>query len=278
MDSGAGREESRPAQFRLERRLEALNIPGGFSAIARSRVQNHRRRFRHGWKPAQAQVHIAPGHGKDDYIAGTGERNCPSSRPWMTSANSPRTSACPRGSASMSSMPTPRSSLSSVRAARCSRSRNTRTTTRTAGAARRPSSSARWSSFSSALMPFAPRRSRPWTSVNVAPAMGSQPHLRHRRIAARLVHLAPAHVGRAAAGFLRGEWDAHRAHPDLAALQVADLVENGGTNLWFEKDDAWWAAQLGLPAGTSRRNDTLDVWIDSGVSHHRRDLKTRTRS
>jgi isoleucyl-tRNA synthetase len=53
---------------------------------------------------------------------------------------------------------------------------------------------------------------------------------------------------------------------DLAS-QVADLVESGGTNLWFEKDDGWWAAQLGLPAGTSRRNDTLDVWIDSGVSH-----------
>ncbi|MCX6980088.1 MAG: isoleucine--tRNA ligase [Verrucomicrobia bacterium] len=53
---------------------------------------------------------------------------------------------------------------------------------------------------------------------------------------------------------------------DLAA-KVADLVESGGTNLWFEKDDVWWAAQLGLPAGTSRRNDTLDVWIDSGVSH-----------
>ncbi len=53
---------------------------------------------------------------------------------------------------------------------------------------------------------------------------------------------------------------------DLAA-KVADLVESGGTNLWFEKDDAWWAAQLGLPANTSRRNDTLDVWIDSGVSH-----------
>ena len=51
------------------------------------------------------------------------------------------------------------------------------------------------------------------------------------------------------------------------AVKVADLVESGGTNLWFEKDDAWWAAQLGLPAGTSRRNDTLDVWIDSGVSH-----------
>ncbi len=53
---------------------------------------------------------------------------------------------------------------------------------------------------------------------------------------------------------------------DIAA-KVADLVETGVTNLWFEKDDAWWAAQLGLPAGTSRRNDTLDVWIDSGVSH-----------
>jgi isoleucyl-tRNA synthetase len=51
------------------------------------------------------------------------------------------------------------------------------------------------------------------------------------------------------------------------ARRVADLVEQHGTNLWFEKDDAWWAAQLGLPAGTSRRNDTLDVWIDSGVSH-----------
>ncbi len=51
------------------------------------------------------------------------------------------------------------------------------------------------------------------------------------------------------------------------ARKVADLVETQGTNLWFEKDDAWWAAQLGLPAGTTRRNDTLDVWIDSGVSH-----------
>ena len=51
------------------------------------------------------------------------------------------------------------------------------------------------------------------------------------------------------------------------AKKVADLVESGGTNLWFERDDAWWAAQLGLPDGTSRRNDTLDVWIDSGVSH-----------
>jgi isoleucyl-tRNA synthetase len=49
--------------------------------------------------------------------------------------------------------------------------------------------------------------------------------------------------------------------------KVAALVAEHGTNLWFEKDDAWWANELGLPAGTTRRNDTLDVWIDSGVSH-----------
>ena len=51
------------------------------------------------------------------------------------------------------------------------------------------------------------------------------------------------------------------------ARKVADLVEKQGTNVWFEKDDAWWAQMLGLPAGTSRRNDTLDVWLDSGTSH-----------
>ncbi|MCE9610559.1 MAG: isoleucine--tRNA ligase [Chthoniobacter sp.] len=51
------------------------------------------------------------------------------------------------------------------------------------------------------------------------------------------------------------------------ARKVADLVEQHGTNLWFEKTDAEWASMLGLPAGTTRRNDTLDVWIDSGVSH-----------
>ena len=51
------------------------------------------------------------------------------------------------------------------------------------------------------------------------------------------------------------------------ARKVADLVETQGTNIWFEHDDAWWAQTLGLPAGTTRRNDTLDVWLDSGISH-----------
>ena len=49
--------------------------------------------------------------------------------------------------------------------------------------------------------------------------------------------------------------------------KVAVLVKEQGTNLWFEKNDLWWANAVGLPEGTTRRNDTLDVWIDSGVSH-----------
>ncbi len=51
------------------------------------------------------------------------------------------------------------------------------------------------------------------------------------------------------------------------ARKVADLVEKEGTNIWFEKTDAEWSALLGLPSNTTRRNDTLDVWIDSGTSH-----------
>ncbi len=53
---------------------------------------------------------------------------------------------------------------------------------------------------------------------------------------------------------------------------VADLFENGGSDVWFEKE----AAEL-LPAGTAcgacggkefrKEMDILDVWFDSGVSH-----------
>jgi len=49
--------------------------------------------------------------------------------------------------------------------------------------------------------------------------------------------------------------------------KVAAIIEQHGSNLWFEQDDAWWAAEVGLPVGTKRGNDTLDVWIDSGCSH-----------
>jgi isoleucyl-tRNA synthetase len=52
-----------------------------------------------------------------------------------------------------------------------------------------------------------------------------------------------------------------------AIRRFADLVEKHGTNIWFELDDAAVAGKLGLPAGATHRNDTLDVWIDSGISH-----------
>lgn len=51
------------------------------------------------------------------------------------------------------------------------------------------------------------------------------------------------------------------------ARQVAGIFEKLGTNSWFEKSDAEWAALLNLPADTKRGVDTLDVWIDSGCSH-----------
>jgi isoleucyl-tRNA synthetase len=51
------------------------------------------------------------------------------------------------------------------------------------------------------------------------------------------------------------------------ATKVAELVEKEGTNVWFEKSDAELAAILGLPAGVKKCRDTLDVWIDSGCSH-----------
>jgi len=49
--------------------------------------------------------------------------------------------------------------------------------------------------------------------------------------------------------------------------KLADLVADRGSNIWFELDDVDLAKTLGLPKGTTKRNDTIDVWIDSGVSH-----------
>ncbi|MEO5717624.1 MAG: isoleucine--tRNA ligase [Chthoniobacterales bacterium] len=49
--------------------------------------------------------------------------------------------------------------------------------------------------------------------------------------------------------------------------RLADLVAERGSNVWFELDDVALAEALDLPEGTRHRNDTIDVWIDSGVSH-----------
>jgi isoleucyl-tRNA synthetase len=50
-------------------------------------------------------------------------------------------------------------------------------------------------------------------------------------------------------------------------LKLADLVAERGSNIWFELNDVDLAKELGLPEGTTHRTDTIDVWIDSGVSH-----------
>ena len=49
--------------------------------------------------------------------------------------------------------------------------------------------------------------------------------------------------------------------------RLADLVAKRGSNVWFELDDAALAREIDLPEGTRHHNDTIDVWIDSGVSH-----------
>ena len=49
--------------------------------------------------------------------------------------------------------------------------------------------------------------------------------------------------------------------------KLADLVAKRGSNVWFELSDEELARELELPEGTTKRNDTIDVWIDSGVSH-----------
>jgi len=49
--------------------------------------------------------------------------------------------------------------------------------------------------------------------------------------------------------------------------KLADLVAEHGSNIWFELSDIDLAKGLGLPPGMTKRNDTIDVWIDSGVSH-----------
>lgn len=49
--------------------------------------------------------------------------------------------------------------------------------------------------------------------------------------------------------------------------QVADIFSKEGSGSWFAKSDAEWAQLLGLCQKIKRRNDTLDVWIESGISH-----------
>jgi isoleucyl-tRNA synthetase len=49
--------------------------------------------------------------------------------------------------------------------------------------------------------------------------------------------------------------------------KLADRVAECGSNVWFELEDAALAKEVGLPPDTTKGTDTIDVWIDSGVSH-----------
>jgi isoleucyl-tRNA synthetase len=53
----------------------------------------------------------------------------------------------------------------------------------------------------------------------------------------------------------------------LIIANVAKVIEEHGSNAWFSLDDPTWCRLAGAPVGSTRRFDTLDVWIDSGVSH-----------
>ncbi len=57
-------------------------------------------------------------------------------------------------------------------------------------------------------------------------------------------------------------------HPDTPALveRVASLVEQGGIDAWFDLDSA---TLLGADADSyDKATDIMDVWVDSGLSHH----------
>jgi len=60
-----------------------------------------------------------------------------------------------------------------------------------------------------------------------------------------------------------------QGRPVMTAASVrafADLVEKEGTDAWFKTAPDVLAARMGLPAGLTQGRDTLDVWIDSGSS------------
>jgi isoleucyl-tRNA synthetase len=53
---------------------------------------------------------------------------------------------------------------------------------------------------------------------------------------------------------------------EASVRAFADWVEKEGTDAWFKHDAEALAARLGLPSGLRKGRDTLDVWIDSGSS------------
>jgi isoleucyl-tRNA synthetase len=53
---------------------------------------------------------------------------------------------------------------------------------------------------------------------------------------------------------------------EVIIRKFADLAEKKGAGIWFSQSADELASELGLPAGLRKGQDTLDVWIDSGTS------------
>ena len=98
--------------------------------------------------------------------------------------------------------------------------------------------------------------------------LGRQPHQERRRIPPRLVHLAPAGLGRADSRVLRRPWQPHPRRPDSAQRRRSDRAarlqclvrEIRPPNCGRSANPAIGTG----PEAAAKSNDTLDVWIDSG--------------
>ena len=99
--------------------------------------------------------------------------------------------------------------------------------------------------------------------------LGRKSHRRHGGIAARLGHLAPAQLGRAAAGFLfrrrRGD---SRTRNGFASWPISSrsAARTSGSSSTTPRSRASSACRK----ARRHRNDTIDVWIDSAASRTRR--------
>ena len=102
--------------------------------------------------------------------------------------------------------------------------------------------------------------------------VGPRPHLQHGEQPARLVHLAPARLGRAhSRGRLHEVRRGDARRPTLVD-KAAAVFDTYGADAWYERPiEEFLPDGLACPScgGTSfeRERDILDVWFDSGSSH-----------